>query len=506
MKRNNVNKHRLNKIIRKRSILISLATLLTFSNLNAATAVGQFDTTDSVASATLVLPCNGYYFASNYFKFRANSNLKLRKVQVYLYEYFDPGSLKVFSDSNGAVGVEIGNLDVTSHPLLTEAGIATFIATNEIELVSGSSYWLKTLFMGACYNGIPVDYSETGITVNLDNGQPLHRFSTIINSAASYFAFFAVPSVSSPNSPTTVSVSTGKRSAKVRFSAPASNGGSAITSYSATSSPGGFTQTINQSEGGTFYFDGLEPNTFYTFAVTATNAIGTSAPAVSLASRTEALVVASMSELTFQDNGTGTAGKIVWTGMNIDAVLYTGDPAFYPGPFNYGAFTGGWNGQIRNLTPSTSYTVSINAISADGVGESKSLTFKTSAAPLVQAGYLIDPITKAEQSSNSLFNVFMWIDENIHDSWEDGSLKTVLDKFNRLDASKSSAYLQMPYSRVLTISAYSFTPEVCLAGGIGNVITSRKVGTCTIAFTVNGPSRAPVTLIKNLVFNKFTNW
>lgn len=332
---------------------------------------------------------------------------------------------------------------------------------------------------------------------------------TATNSAGTGSASSAsnsITTVGAPESPMTVSVTTGKRSAKVRFSAPASNGGSAITSYTTTSSPGGFTQTINQSEGGMFYFEGLEPNTFYTFAVTATNAIGTSAPAVSLASKTEALVVASMSELTFQDNGTGTAGKIIWTGMNIDAVLYTGDPAFYPGPFNYGAFTGGWNGQVRNLTPSTSYTVSINAISSDGVGVSKSLTFKTNAAPLVQAGYQLDPNTKAEQSSNNFLNVFKWVDENIHDTWEVGSLKTVLDKFNRLDASKSSAYLQMPYSRVLSISAYSFTPMVCLAGGIGNVIISRKAGTCTIAFTVYGPSRAPVTLIKDMVFNKFTNW
>ncbi len=63
----------------------------------------------------------------------------------------------------------------------------------------------------------------------------------------------------------------------VQFTAPSSDGGSAITFYTATSSPGDFTGTISQSGSGSITVTGLTNETAYTFTVTATNAIGTSA-------------------------------------------------------------------------------------------------------------------------------------------------------------------------------------------------------------------------------------
>jgi hypothetical protein len=63
-------------------------------------------------------------------------------------------------------------------------------------------------------------------------------------------------------------------SATVAFT-PNSNGGSPITSYTVTSSPGGITATGTSSP---ITVPGLTTGTSYTFTVTATNAIGTSAP------------------------------------------------------------------------------------------------------------------------------------------------------------------------------------------------------------------------------------
>ena len=64
-------------------------------------------------------------------------------------------------------------------------------------------------------------------------------------------------------------------SASVSFSAPSNNGGSAITMYTVTSSPGGLTATSTQP--GTVQVLGLTNGTSYTFTVTATNSVGTSA-------------------------------------------------------------------------------------------------------------------------------------------------------------------------------------------------------------------------------------
>jgi hypothetical protein len=337
-------------------------------------------------------------------------------------------------------------------------------------------------------------------TVTATNSAGTSAASSASNSATT---------VGAPTAPTSVvATATGKRSATVSFAAPSSNGGSAVTSYTATSTPGGFTQTLTQAIGGTFNFDGLQPGTAYTFAVTATNAIGISAAATSSSITTTPLVVASLSALSFADDGTGTGGKIVWSGTSIDAVLYTGSSAYYPGPYNYGAFTGGWNGRVRNLTPGTEYTVSLFVVSADGVGESKSLTFKTSATLPALAGAASATTSKADQMTAQLPKLFAWINENVFVEGEGDRMKMMLNKFDALVTSPHRSHIKVPTSRVLSVVATSLTPLTCsvvsaTAKENAGLVKALSGDTCTISYTVSGGSRAPATMVKDFVFKKF---
>jgi hypothetical protein len=65
-------------------------------------------------------------------------------------------------------------------------------------------------------------------------------------------------------------------SATVSFTAPTSNGGATIETYTATSTPGSITGRVLQSGSGSITLTGLTSSTAYTFRVTASNSAGTS--------------------------------------------------------------------------------------------------------------------------------------------------------------------------------------------------------------------------------------
>lgn len=76
-----------------------------------------------------------------------------------------------------------------------------------------------------------------------------------------------------PGAPTGVTGALGNMLVAVSFTPPVNNGGSAITSYTVTSTPGNFTASGASSP---LTVTGLTNGTSYTFTVTATNSIGTS--------------------------------------------------------------------------------------------------------------------------------------------------------------------------------------------------------------------------------------
>ncbi len=79
-----------------------------------------------------------------------------------------------------------------------------------------------------------------------------------------------------PDAPTIGIASAGNEMATITYTAPSNDGGSTITEYTTTSSPGNISGTLVQAGSGTITVTGLTNDTAYTFTVTATNAIGTS--------------------------------------------------------------------------------------------------------------------------------------------------------------------------------------------------------------------------------------
>jgi hypothetical protein len=92
-----------------------------------------------------------------------------------------------------------------------------------------------------------------------------------------------------PQAPTIVSaVANSGTMVTVTYTAPTYKGGSAVTSYTAVSSPGGITASISTSGSYFIRVDGLSPLTTYSFTAYATNSYGNSAVTSALTTTTTA--------------------------------------------------------------------------------------------------------------------------------------------------------------------------------------------------------------------------
>ena len=170
-----------------------------------------------------------------------------------------------------------------------------------------------------------------------------------------------------PDAPTSAVASSSNTQVSVSFTPPVSNGGSAITGYTVTSAPGGFTGTGSASP---IIVAGLTNGTSYTFTVTATNDVGTSTGSVST------IAVTPMTMPDAPIVGTSTAGNsealVAFTPpvSNGGSVITSYTVTSHPGNFISSSSTSPI--LVTGLTNGTQYNFTVTATNQVGISSASS--------------------------------------------------------------------------------------------------------------------------------------
>jgi len=254
-----------------------------------------------------------------------------------------------------------------------------------------TSYTVTASTGGRTATGTTSPITVTGLT----NGTPYTFTVTATNAVGTGPASAASNSVTPaavPGAPTIGTATPGDTNATVTFTAPASDGGSAIISYTVTSTPGSITATGATSP---ITVTGLTNGTGYTFTVTALNGVGTSAPSAA-SNRVVPGRVPGAPTI-----GTATAGNAQAT-VTFTAPAANGTPAItsYTVTSTPGSRTGTGTASpitVTGLTNGTAYTFTVTATNATGTGPasaaSNSVT-PTNVVPAAPSNLAVGTITR----------------------------------------------------------------------------------------------------------------
>ncbi|KZE78593.1 hypothetical protein AV654_02245 [Paenibacillus elgii] len=307
-----------------------------------------------------------------------------------LGEFYSP--LGVAVDSNGHVYVSdsdnhrVQKLEGQNTPPDAPTNVTAEVANGESQATL--KFTAPVSDGGSAITGYTVTSNPGGLTAS-GTGSPItvtgltygtaYTFTVVAtndlgNSTASLPSNSVTPTASTaPGAPThvTAEVANGESKATVKFTAPVSNGGSPITGYIVTSSPGGLTAS---GTGSPITVTGLTYGTAYTFTVVATNGVGNSKASLSsnsvtpTASTAPATVPGTPTAVTAVVEHGQSQATVTFTppasngGSTITGYIVTASP---------GGMTAGGTGSpitVTGLTYGTAYTFTVVAV--NGVGSS----------------------------------------------------------------------------------------------------------------------------------------
>lgn len=183
-----------------------------------------------------------------------------------------------------ASAATLATTSATVHSLVNDSG-----ATATVTIDYGTSATLATVLGQATLSpGTATgggDTAVSGTISGLTAGTTYYYRATAVNAdgtTVGAIASFLIPSA--PGAPSNVAATSGDGTATVSWDAP-SNGGSSITNYTVTASPGGASCTV-AAPATSCVVSGLTNGTAYTFSVIAANSVGAGPASVASAAAT----------------------------------------------------------------------------------------------------------------------------------------------------------------------------------------------------------------------------
>jgi hypothetical protein len=277
------------------------------------------------------------------------------------------------------------NVKVTNNDTTT-CGVSTFDLTHSEPSGWTAKFSSVTITLSpSASNSTVLQVTSPAGTANSTN--PINVIAT--NRAVSTFTRSAsatyVLANKVPGAPTIGAATAGNTQASVRFTAPASTGGSVITSYTVTSKPGGITASGASSP---LIVTGLTNGITYTFSVKATNAVGTGAASAASNSVKPTGPLAAPGAPVI---GTATAGN-AQASVRFAAPTSNGGSAIiiYTATSNPSGITASGASSpiaVTGLTNGTVYTFTVKATNAAGTGAASAASNAvTPSAPLTVPG------------------------------------------------------------------------------------------------------------------------
>jgi len=270
-------------------------------------------------------------------------------------------------------GSPIARYTVTSTPGSIQS-VGTSSPITVTGLTSGTAYTFSVVAINAIGTSSPSQESNTATTDYINPNTP------------------GAPTVGE-------ATKTGSTTATVAFTQPSSDGGFAITSYTAVSTPGGITGTLSQAGTGTIPVTGLTPGTDYTFIVFATNSQGAGINSSSSNTiTTDAAAPGAPTIGTATKTGSTTA-RITFTppSVNNGAAVTQYTVTSSPGGITANGSASPIN--ITGLSPASSYTFTVTATNSAGTSVASAASNQITSDATVPGAPTIGTATKLSSTT-----------------------------------------------------------------------------------------------------------